>query len=128
MYYVAVRKSLAILASIAMTLMFLQAPFLHVHQHEENNFHPGPVFHTHFSHVDEPAAHPQIRDFDPDDDAQDQPWFSVAVNHFVVHVGPPERFATIEVVATSQPFTSVEIEGGHDPPALSCLAPRAPPV
>ncbi len=48
-YYMGVRSCISILMVLA--LKFLQAPFLHLHQHESTENHPHRFFHNHFPHA-----------------------------------------------------------------------------
>jgi len=122
------RKWTSILSCLVLALTFLQAPFMHVHEHEENNFHPGGIFHTHFAHIEKPSNHPEVRDFDPDDDAQDQQWFSAVAPHLEIPLAMPLSIRLLAITEVSQPFAERVIESVHDPPRLTRSAPRAPPL
>jgi hypothetical protein len=47
--YKDVRRSISILMNLSLVLTFLQAPFLHVHQHEETQRHRGGLLSYSFS-------------------------------------------------------------------------------
>ena len=118
----------SVFACVALVLAFVQAPFLHVHEDEENNFHAGPALHMHFAHRAAPSEKPVVGVYDADDDAQDQVWVSTPAHlHVVLDLASPERAVRFER-ATNQPrLTPVPIESGHDPPRLTKAFPRAPP-
>jgi hypothetical protein len=128
-YYVSVRRCISILMNLVLALTFVQAPFLHVHEHQDTQHHPGGFFHTHFPHhhVSAPKS-PEFRDLDPDDDAVFQQWFSATISHFSTPTFLPTFVNTIAVAWSSEPFLEPEILSGHDPPRLSRAAPRSPPV
>lgn len=113
---------------MAIALAFVQSPFMHDHEHEENNGHSGPIFHTHFHHLEQPSNTHQLRNFDPDDDARDQDWFSVVLTHFEMSLAMPASVNLSYCTPTSEPFAEREIASGHDPPRLTQSSPRAPPV
>lgn len=122
------RKFLSLLSCIALALTFLQSPFMHVHESEENEHHSASVMHTHFSHMEKPSNKPTVRANDPDDDAHDLSWFSVAADHFVLHFALAlQTYSFEEQAEASGPFHPIEIENGHDPPNLSQSSPRGPP-
>jgi hypothetical protein len=129
-YYMGVRFCVSILMNVVLALTFVQAPFLHVHEHEETQRHRGGFFHTHFPHPHHLSARKavEVSDLDPDDDAVFQHWFSATVSDF----STPSFILTYAyaVVPTwrSEPFLEPEILGGHDPPRLTCTSPRSPPV
>jgi hypothetical protein len=114
--------------NFALVLAFLQAPFLHVHQHESTAKHPGAFLHTHHVHLKAGHSGLEIRDFDPDDDALDQSWFSATITDsgFIaiifserLSVEPPQpRFSSAIAI---DPIA-------HSPPTLTAVPPRAPPV
>jgi hypothetical protein len=111
------------LACIALALTFLQAPFMHVHEHE----HSGPIFHAHYRHIQDLNKAPQFRDFDPDDDAHDQSWFSTIVNHLAVQLAVPQQVFCFMPPIESELFPAAQIKTGHDPPKLTQSSPRSPP-
>jgi hypothetical protein len=84
-YYKDVRRSISILMNLMLALTFLQAPFLHVHEHEETQRHPGGFFHSHFLHHHHLAASKsaEFSGLDPDDDAVYQQWFSATISDFI---------------------------------------------
>ena len=127
-YYGRVRRQVAILTCLVLALTFLQAPFMHVHENQENEHHASTPFHTHFAHLETPSNTPVVRGLDPDDDAQDQPWFSAVIDHFELQLAAPINVAILGPAMVSEPFGDRVIESGHDPPLLSRSAPRAPPV
>lgn len=123
------RQFTAIVLSLALCLAFVQAPFLHIHQHEATQKHPGAFLHLHFGSV-QPARHgPEFRNLDPDDDAVFHNWFSATTSS--------DAGLTPVVLAESVCVHAPEISGwtaeaplphGYDPPLLCIKNPRAPPA
>lgn len=129
MYHESVRKWVSLLACMALVLGFIQAPFTHVHEHEETSHHPGAFLHSHYHHSVVPSNTPRVSDLDPDDDAHDLKWFSVAVDHYHLQLAPPAKpFLSFEVAEASEPNITPAIESGHDPPDRLRSSPRAPPL
>lgn len=112
---------------LAIALAFIQAPFSHVHEHEKNAAHASTPFHAHFSHLDSPGTGPQVRPFEPDDDAVDQPWFAATVDHLSLKMAFPERIFVLAVATEAGAVVPTPIEGGHDPPRITRSSPRSPP-
>lgn len=128
-YTVEVRSAVSLLLNLALALAFIQAPFFHVHEHESTKHHPGGLMHCHLPHhgVIEPSK-PALCDFDPDDDAHSQDWFSAA---FDGNQSPAIfELRRLEIVPhrVAEPMTDSLILHGHDPPSLSSSTPRAPPA
>ncbi len=115
-YYRDVRRSISILMNLSLALTFMQAPFLHVHQHEETQRHRGRFF------------HPEISDLDPDDDAIFQHWYSATFSDLSTPAFVPTFVYAFVPVTSSEPFLEPDILSGHDPPRLTCTSPRSPPV
>lgn len=101
---------------------------MHDHEHEENNGHPGGIFHTHFPHLEKASNAHQFRDFDPDDDARDQHWFAAVSTHFEIPLALSVSVVSLDLASVSEPFAERQIESGHDPPHLTQSSPRAPPL
>lgn len=117
------------LVNLALLLAFVQAPFLHVHEHESTEHHQGALFHTHFGHVSVThSTQPELRDLDPDDDALFQSWFSVSATD----AGFTPVILTSSFCVPSPRITNwraVDIEpSAHGPPLLNATNPRPPPV
>ena len=119
----------AIVVALAVSLAAVQAPAWHVHEHESTQRHPGALFHTHIGHAEAlPAIHPELRDFDPEDDARFQHWFSatgteagyVPVVLAAVLAMPRPRWSGWRRISMRP--------SAHDPPRLHATPPRAPPV
>ena len=129
-YYKDVRSCVSILMNLLLVLTFVQAPFLHVHEHEDTQRHPGGFFHTHFPHHHHLSASkfPELRDLDPDDDAVFQHWFSATLKDVSTPVFIPVFVYTATLTWSSEPLLEPNILSGHDPPCLSHSAPRSPPV
>jgi hypothetical protein len=124
-----VRSFISMLMNLALALTFVQAPFLHVHEHEDTQRHPGGFFHTHFPHRYLSASKsPEVRGLDPDDDAVFQQWFSATISDHSIPAFIPTFAYTIAPVWSPEPFLEPNILSGHDPPRLSRAAPRSPPV
>jgi hypothetical protein len=129
-YYKDVRRCISILMNLALLLTFLQAPFLHFHQHEETQRHPGGFFHTHFPHHHQLSASksPELCDLDPDDDAVFQHWFSATIADHSAPAFLSTFVYTLTPRWSSEPLLEPEILSGHDPPRRSRSAPRSPPI
>jgi len=115
--------------NFVLALTFLQAPFLHVHQHESTEHHPHGFFHTHFPHhrLSVPKS-AEFRGFDPDDDAVSEQWFSATISNLSTPAFIPTFVYTVAPTRSSEPFLEPDILSGHDPPRLSRAAPRSPPI
>ena len=128
-YYMGVRSFISILMNLVLALTFLQAPFLHIHEHKSNQNHSHRFFHTHFPHHHFSAPEsPEISGPDADDDAVFQQWFSATINDFSTPVFIPRSIYTVVPVHSSEPFFESNILSGHDPPRRSGSSPRSPPV
>ena len=115
--------------NVVLALTFLQAPFLHVHEHESTENHPHKFFHTHFPHHHFSASKsPEFRDLDPDDDAVFQQWFSATINDLATPVFILTSIYTVVPVRSPEPFFEPYILSGHDPPRRSGSSPRSPPI
>jgi hypothetical protein len=131
MYHIGLRVCTSILVNLVLALTFLQAPLQHVHEHESTENHPHSFIHTHFSHRSlSDLGKIELRNFDPDDDAQFRDWFSATVDdHFnfppTFLVALPYAFAP---AWSGEPFAERLILSGHDPPELACSTPRGPPA
>jgi len=124
-----VRPCISILMNFVLALTFLQAPFLHVHEHESTEHHPHGFFHTHFSHHHVLASKSaEFHGLDPDDDAVFQQWFSATINDLSTPVFILTSIYTIAPIRSSEPFFEPNILSGHDPPRRSHSSPRSPPV
>ena len=122
------RPFVAIFMSLALGVAFIEAPFLHVHQHEATQKHPGALLHLHLKSVQPASSGPAFRNLDPDDDAQLQNWFSAT--SAVAGLAP---VILAEAYSISVPeFGGWTVEAprlnGHDPPLLCIRNPRAPPA
>jgi hypothetical protein len=112
-----------------MFVAFLEAPFLHTHQHESTQHHPGPVFHLHFPSIEHSGNGPEFRSLNPDDDAQFLNWVSLTPTHLNPAVpGIPAEFFTVPALETSRLTVDGPQQNGHDPPPLTPQNPRAPPA
>jgi hypothetical protein len=124
-----VRSCISIMMNLMLALTFLQAPFLHVHEHEDTQRHPGGFFHTHFPHHHlSVSKSPELCGLDPDDDAVFQQWFAATISDFSTPAFIPAFVYIFTPTWSSEPFLEPEILSGHDPPRLSRAAPRSPPV
>jgi hypothetical protein len=125
-----VRSFITILMNFVLALTFVQAPFLHVHEHESTEHHPHGFFHTHFPHRHHLLASKsaEFRGLDPDDDAVFQQWFSATLGDLSTPVCIPICICTIVPPHSSEPFLEPSILSGHDPPRRSRSTPRSPPV
>ena len=122
------RSPTAILVNLALLLAFVEAPFLHIHQHEATQRHPGPILHLHLKSVHSLGSGPEIQGLDPDDDAQFQNWFSAAgTDSALTVVVLTERFR-ISGPEHSGWAVEAPLQVGHDPPISYARNPRAPPA
>jgi hypothetical protein len=124
-----VRSFLCILVNLSLALAFVQVPFLHIHQHESTEKHAGAFIHTHFSHIEgHHSSKPELRDLDPDEDAQFQQWFAATTGDSAFS---PVILTSLLSVArpamTNCPVISIE-PNAHGPPPSTATIPRAPPV
>jgi hypothetical protein len=124
-----VRSFLCILVNLSLALAFVQAPFLHVHQHESTEKHAGAFIHAHFLHIDgHYSSKPELRDLDPDDDAQFQKWFAVASGDSAFSPVLLTSLCSVARPAMSNcPVIPIE-PNAHGPPPVRTTPPRAPPV
>src|SRR5882757_7437402 len=124
-----VRSCISILMNLMLALTFLQAPFLHVHEHESTEHHPHGFLHTHFPHPHFSASKSaEFHGLDPDDDAVFQQWFSARISDLSTPVFTLTSIYTVTPIRSPEPFFESNILGGHDPPRRSLSSPRAPPV
>jgi hypothetical protein len=115
--------------SLAMFIAFLEAPFLHTHQHESTQHHAGPVFHLHLGLTHHSSKTPGFQGLNPDDDAQLQSWLSLTpTDSTPVAPAVPAEFYSVPDLETSRLKVDPPLEKGHDPPGLSRRNPRAPPA
>ena len=112
-----------------MALAFVQAPFLHIHEHESTERHAGAFFHSHFAHVEaNHSSKPVLRDLDPDDDAQFQQWFSATtIDSGVTPVVLISFFSVPAPQFVNWSPGAVE-PSAHGPPLLNAAGPRPPPA
>ena len=123
------RTSSSILVSLALLVAFVQAPFLHTHQHESTQRHAGAFLHFHLKSSHSVGRSPELRGLDPNEDAQYQAWFSATATDSgsmttVIHAEP----FTLPAPEHRGWSTETPLRTGHDPPLLSPRSPRAPPV
>jgi hypothetical protein len=125
-----VRSCISILMNLVLAVTFLQAPFLHVHEHESTERHPHGFFHTHYPHHHHLSAAKslELRGLDPDDDAVFQQWFSATISDLSTPAFIPTFVSTVTPIWSCEPFLELNILSGHDPPRRSRSAPRSPPV
>jgi len=124
-----VRTSTSVLLSLALLVAFVEAPFLHTHQHEATQRHAGAFLHFHVRSAHPIGRSPEFRGLDPNEDAQYQAWFSATATDSgsmipVIHAEP------FSLPAPEPSEWSIETprRTGHDPPLISPRSPRAPPV
>lgn len=122
------RRGICILANLALLVAFLEAPFLHVHQHEATQRHPGAFLHFHLRTVHVFGSSPDFRGLDPNDDALSENW--VSAHPIVLDFSP---FILAERSSLAQPehegcTFDAPLSTGPDPPLIAAKSPRAPPV
>ena len=122
------RPFITVAVNLALCFAFVQAPFLHVHQHEATQRHPGAFLHLHLESA-RPTGGPEFRNLDPDDDAQFQDWFAATTSSdaglTAVILG--ESFC-IYAPEFSGWLAEAPLPNGYDPPLLCIKNPRAPPA
>ena len=124
-----VRLPTAILVNLSLVLAFLQAPFLHVHDHESSgNDHHG-FFHAHFHHHHvNPSGKAWLCAIDSDDDAHYVNWVSSpAQDHSLPALALPYEYS-FAAEQHSEPRIHPVGLSGRAPPALRLGIPRAPPA
>jgi hypothetical protein len=115
--------------SLAIFIAFLEAPFLHTHQHESTQRHAGSVFHLHLGLAHHSSNSPEFQGLNPDDDAQLQSWFSLTpTDSTPIAPAVLAEFYSIRDLETSRLKVDPPLQTGHDPPRLSRQNPRAPPA
>lgn len=123
------RCYISILANVVLLFAFMESPFLHVHQHESTQRHPGGFLHLHLRSVHPVTGGSEFRSLDPDDDAQVQNWFSASPQTIQdsssVILG---ELLVLLVPEASEWKVNAPLLAGHDPPLLFARSPRAPPV
>lgn len=122
------RCRICILVNVALLIAFLEAPFLHVHQREATQRHPGAFLHFHLKTVHALGNSATFQALDPDDDALTENWVSA---HPIVPDLSPVTLA--ESFGSTEPerqgcIVDAPQSTGHDPPLISARSPRAPPV
>jgi hypothetical protein len=124
-----VRSFSSILLSLALSLTFAQAPFLHTHQHEATQRHAGAFLHFHLQSAGMVSRSPELRDLDPDEDAHNDTWFS-STSPDSGSVAPAVLPELLFLPADERHGWTVEsrLQTGHDPPPLRIKSPRAPPL
>ena len=123
------RSSTAVFATLALVLTFIEAPFLHTHQHESTQRHPGAFLHFHY-HLKsvQPGGGHEFRDLDPNDDAQQQNWFSATQTDEGLTPVVLTKSVSVEAPEGDEHTLDAPLQQGHDPPLLCSKSPRAPPV
>lgn len=123
------RRSICILANLALLVAFLEAPFLHVHQHEATQQHPGAFLHFHLKSAHALGNSSEFRSLDPNEDALTENWVSTSP------ISPdfsPLILAEHSFLAEPEEHRGYSVDAplttGPDPPLLSLKSPRAPPV
>jgi hypothetical protein len=114
---------------LAMFVAFIEAPFLHTHQHESTQHHSGPIFHLHIRSIQHSGNGPEFRGLNPDDDAQFLSLVSLTPTD-LTPVAPaiPVEFFTVPAPEISRLMVDAPQRKGHDPPPLTPRNPRAPPL
>jgi len=123
-----VRRPICTLVNLALLVAFVEAPYLHVHQHEATQRHPGAFLHFHLKAAHALGKSAEFRALDPDDDALTENW--VPAHPIVPNLSPfilSERCFIVEL-EQSGCVVAAPLDTGHDPPLISTRGPRAPPV
>jgi len=123
-----VRRFTAVLVGFALCLAFVEAPFLHVHRHEATQRHTGALLHLHLRFAHSLSNRPEVRNLDPDDDAQLQNWFAATSTESPATPVILAEAHTILVLEFSGWTVHTRLPNGRDPPLLNVRNPRAPPA
>jgi hypothetical protein len=123
-----VRSHITILANVALLVAFLEAPFLHIHQHEATQRHPGALLHFHLKTGHFSGTSSEFRSLDPDDDVLVENW--VAASPTDSGLNPIVLAAPFTLSAPERSGWTVDAppHTGHDPPLILLQNPRAPPA
>ena len=114
---------------VAMFVAFIEAPFLHTHQHESTQHHPGPAFLFHFGSTERGRNGPEFRGLNPDDDAQVLSWLALAPTSLTLAApAVAGEFFTIPALQSNRLTVDAPHQKGADPPPLTPQNPRAPPA
>jgi hypothetical protein len=124
----AVRPQLSILANIALLVGFWEAPFLHIHQHEATQRHPGALLHFHLKTAHFAGTGSEFRSLDPDDDVLLQNWVSASPTGFGLNPAILTEPFFLTAPAHSGWTVAAPPHTGHDPPLILLHNPRAPPA
>jgi len=124
-----VRSSSSILLSLALLVAFVQAPFMHTHQHEATQKHAGAFLHFHLRLASAASGRPELRGLDPNDDALYAGWISASPTHSG-SITPVVREEPFSLFIPERTGWTVEtpLGIGHDPPLIRRNSPRAPPA
>ena len=116
----------AITATFALLLSFAQAPFAHMHRRDPDHRHATVMPHSHLRLLSDQRL--ALHGPEDDDDVQPVDWvllaqsstqpFVAEISEPVIVSAPPARYELLRAPAPR----------AHDPPGLTRLPPRAPPV
>jgi hypothetical protein len=89
----------------------------------------GAFIHAHFLHIEgHHSSKPELRDLDPDDDAQFQKWFAATTGDSAFSaVILTSLFSVPRPAVNNRPVIPIE-PNAHGPPSSTATIPRAPPV
>jgi hypothetical protein len=122
-----VRRAITIWTILAFVPAFVRAPLDHVHSHGPQDHPHSGFFHSHIAQANNGAG-PELRDYDPDEDARSLDWFQPVASPIATFIAVLLPFA--DFVPPSVKVEHIELTEfcGHDPPAAGPSSPRAPPV
>ena len=122
-----VRRAVTIATILAFVPAFVRAPLDHVHGYGPQDHPHSGFFHSHIAQPTNGAG-AELRDYDPDEDAQ-------SLDSFQPVASPTATFTAVLLPVADLAPPSVEVGHieltefcGHDPPAAGPSSPRAPPV
>ncbi|MBI3211051.1 MAG: hypothetical protein HYZ37_19370 [Candidatus Solibacter usitatus] len=116
----------AITAALALLLSFAQAPFAHTHRNDPDHGHATLMPHSHASLL--AGLHPVLQGPDDDDDVTSMEWVLLKLSVPQLFVAESsERTFALPPPARQKILRAPEPRA-HDPPGLSKLPPRSPPV
>ena len=123
------RCAFSIFLSLAVLTGFAEAPFLHTHEHDATQHHPGPFFHFHIKAAHATSRTREFRGLDPNDDVQYQTWFrATPTGSGSVHIAIPNGPFVLPPLERGGRAADTPSPVGHDPPLVGPKNLRAPPA
>jgi len=123
------RRAVALESCIALVAALILAPFQHVH-HGDHDHDDASFIHAHFYApvVEHADSGPEIEDPHDEHSAAALDTFTIVPTAIFTLLQPPQIAVLIVVLPVFSGRTEPVEERAHDPPALACSIPRAPPA